>query len=225
MRWFWVVWLLILPVVFGVEIHGTVYDFGLSVLPNSIVEINTTPHQQMVAKDGNYSFSVPAGNYNLTARHEKSDSEISENISVTSQGTYVLDLILLPSLEKDEELLVEVPDVPMVEDVLQDRPATSWLVWVAVFAVLGYLVYKVSRKPVVERVVEKIKEIKEVAVVDELQKVLELIEKEGGRITQKDIRKNFPYSEAKISLMIDELEAKGLVKKVKKGRGNVIIKS
>ncbi len=47
----------------------------------------------------------------------------------------------------------------------------------------------------------------------------------GNSMCLQDIRKNFPYSEAKISLMIDELEAKGLVKKVKKGRGNLILKA
>jgi uncharacterized membrane protein len=42
------------------------------------------------------------------------------------------------------------------------------------------------------------------------------------RITQKDIRKEVPLSEAKISLIIAELEAKGIIRKVKKGRGNII---
>ena len=33
----------------------------------------------------------------------------------------------------------------------------------------------------------------------------------------------FPDSEAKISLVLTELEAKGKIKKIKKGRGNIII--
>ena len=53
--------------------------------------------------------------------------------------------------------------------------------------------------------------------------VIEIIRKEGGRTTQKDIRKMIPLSEAKISLMISELEAKGVVQKIKKGRGNIIV--
>lgn len=221
------VFLLMLPSVLGVTIHGTVYDFGLDKLPDAIVEIDSTPRQQMVAKNGTYSFNVPVGNYSLRARHEKSDSDVVENISATAEGEYVLDLILLPSLEGDEELFMEEPEI--MEELITEKPAVHWLLWVVVFAVLGYLVYKISRKPVqiVEKIIhtEVIKEVKEVAVVEELQKIMEFIEKEGGRTTQKDIRKNFPYSEAKISLMIDDLEAKGLVKKVKKGRGNIIIKA
>lgn len=217
-------WLLILPSVLGVSIHGIVYDFGLNLLPNAVVEINSTPRQLMVAKDGSYSFSVPAGTYSLHAWHNKTDSEIIENITAQEEGDYVLDLILLPTFEADDELLIEA-EAPFEE--LSKKPALSWLVWLVAFVVLGYIVFKVSRKPtkVVEKVIETIKEIREVAVPEELQKIMEFIEKEGGRTTQKDIRKNFPYSEAKISLMIDDLEAKGLIKKVKKGRGNLILKT
>jgi len=221
MKWFWVVLLLMVPSALGVTIHGTVYDFGLNKLSNAIVEINSTPRQQIVAGNGTYSFMVAPGTYALKAIHKKSDSDIVENITAVSEGDYVLDLILLPSFDKDAALLESAPDLPPIEDVIQDTPVTNWLLWIIVFVVLAYLVYKVSRKPIVE----KIKEVKEVPVADELHKVLEFIEKEGGRTTQKDIRKMFPYSEAKISLMIDELEAKGLVKKVKKGRGNLILKA
>jgi uncharacterized membrane protein len=119
---------------------------------------------------------------------------------------------LLPNVD---ELSVETPDVPLVEDVIQDAPITHWLLWLLVFAVLAFVAYKVSRPRNI---------IKEVSVADDLQRILEFVEKEGGRTTQKDIRKNFPYSEAKISLMIDDLEAKGLLKRIKKGRGNIIVK-
>lgn len=212
---FLLVFLVLLPCVLGVTIHGTVYDFGLNKMSNALVEIDSSPRQFVVAVNGTYSFSVPPGDYVLRARDAKSDSEAAENISAVSEGDYVFDLILLPSFE--EELLFEDTEVPFVEDVVQDKPASQWFLWLIVFAVLGYVVHKVSRKPAKEM-------IKEVAVVDELQKILDFIDSEGGRATQKDIRKIFPYSEAKVSLMIDELVSKGLIKKVKKGRGNIILR-
>jgi len=43
------------------------------------------------------------------------------------------------------------------------------------------------------------------------------------RVTQKEMRKQFPVSEAKISLILAELESKGKIEKLKKGRGNIII--
>lgn len=47
--------------------------------------------------------------------------------------------------------------------------------------------------------------------------------KEQQRVTQKEIRKQIPLSEAKVSLIITEMETKGLVQKIKKGRGNIIV--
>lgn len=215
MKWLWVL-LVLLPSVLGATIHGTVYDFGLNKLSNALVDVDTSPKQMMVASDGTYSFSVPVGNYLLRAEYK--DSDIVENVSVSAEGDYVIDLILLPAV--DEVLLAETPEVPFVEDLVQDRPVTHWFLWVVVFVILGFLGYKVSRKPV-EKVV---REVRGIAVPEELQKILEFIDKEGGRTTQKDIRKNFPFSEAKISLMIDELEAHGFIKRIKKGRGNIITK-
>ncbi len=215
MKWLWVL-LVLLPSVLGASIHGSVYDFGLNRLPNALVDIDTSPRQMMVASDGTYSFSVPVGNYLLKATHK--DADVVENVSVSADGDYVIDLILLPSV--DEALLSDVPEVPFVEDAVQDRPVSHWFLWLVVFAILGFIVYKVSRKPV-EKVV---KEIRGIAVPEDLQRILEFIDKEGGRTTQKDIRKNFPFSEAKISLMIDELEAHGFIRRIKKGRGNIIVK-
>ncbi len=57
---------------------------------------------------------------------------------------------------------------------------------------------------------------------EDLAEVVELIRKEGGRITQKELRKKLGYSEAKMSLIIADLERRGIVEKVKKGRGNII---
>ncbi|MBW2971934.1 hypothetical protein KY359_02760 [Candidatus Woesearchaeota archaeon] len=57
----------------------------------------------------------------------------------------------------------------------------------------------------------------------DLNKVIEIIKREGGRTTQKELRKHIPLSEAKISLMISELEHKKIIQKVKKGRGNILI--
>ena len=63
----------------------------------------------------------------------------------------------------------------------------------------------------------------ESAIPSDLQEMLSIIREHEGRITQKDLRLRLNCSEAKASLMITDLEDRGLVKKVKKGRGNVII--
>ena len=57
----------------------------------------------------------------------------------------------------------------------------------------------------------------------ELKKVVSVLKKNGGRMTQKDIRQEFPLSEGKVSLMITELESMGVVKRIKSGRTNVVV--
>ena len=57
----------------------------------------------------------------------------------------------------------------------------------------------------------------------ELDEVVEIIKRFGGRATQKDLREKLPYGEAKVSLIVAELEHLGRIKKFKKGRGNIII--
>ncbi|MBS3149146.1 hypothetical protein J4455_00425 [Candidatus Woesearchaeota archaeon] len=42
-------------------------------------------------------------------------------------------------------------------------------------------------------------------------------------MTQKDIRKELKISEAKVSLILTQLESEGRIKKIKKGRGNIVI--
>lgn len=75
-----------------------------------------------------------------------------------------------------------------------------------------------------EKVKEEIKEKnKEAALPEDLEKIINFIKDNDNRTTQKEIRLKFPFSEAKISLMIADLEARGLIKKLKKGRGNIII--
>lgn len=72
--------------------------------------------------------------------------------------------------------------------------------------------------------------IKEKAKIEELlrtpdvlkKQVIETLEKEK-RMLQKDLRKKFNVSEAKISLLITELEAEGKIKKIKRGRANILV--
>jgi len=55
------------------------------------------------------------------------------------------------------------------------------------------------------------------------ERVLHEIQKSNGRITQKELRKVLAdWSEAKVSMEVTELEEKGAITKLKKGRGNVL---
>jgi uncharacterized membrane protein len=57
----------------------------------------------------------------------------------------------------------------------------------------------------------------------DLQNVMEIIRDQNGRIAQKDLRIILRCSDAKVSLMLVDLERRELIEKFKRGRGNVII--
>ncbi len=61
-----------------------------------------------------------------------------------------------------------------------------------------------------------------VSVPADLQEIIDILRSQGGRMTQKDLRKRLKYSEGKVSLMLIDLEQRGKIKKFKKGRGNIL---
>jgi uncharacterized membrane protein len=62
----------------------------------------------------------------------------------------------------------------------------------------------------------------EASLPEDLKEIMDLIRANGNRITQRELRKKSPYSESKVSLMLSDLEERGLVEKFKRGRGNII---
>ena len=132
----------------------------------------------------------------------------------------MMDLILFPSFEEEEELLEE-SDFDLDTSIVADETSKGWVIAVIGAIVVLLILMRMRGKELIKS--RKQMEEEEAAEAEELKKVLLFIKKEGGRTTQKDIRKAFPQSEAKISLILTELEAKGEIQKIKKGRGNVII--
>lgn len=212
--------LVLVNVCLAATIHGTVYDENLDVLKNAIVEVGSTPQQRFVAKEGTYKFTLPEGSYTLTTKYN--DQIAKEKITIEAEGDYVLDLFLFPSFEEEEELLEEIEEISVEDEYFEEEKiskTTLTIISIMIVLVLTAVIFYSlkSKKPKVKAGIEDIKED------DETKKYLEFIKKEGGRTTQKEIRKNFPMSEAKISLIITELEHKGKVQKIRKGRSNVVI--
>jgi uncharacterized membrane protein len=66
------------------------------------------------------------------------------------------------------------------------------------------------------------KEHSKLNLPEDLKELLEMVRASGNRITQRELRKKSPYSESKVSLMLSDLEERGLIEKFKRGRGNII---
>jgi len=200
-------------------IHGTVYDLSLKKLSNSIVEINTSPKQIKVAENGTYSFNVPNGIYKIKAQLMQKNNvmaSVEEDIAIAQDGSYVLDLILFPDIEEG----TEDPGIDINGNAIDggnnDKIFLIGFIVLFTSGIAAGIIYflKIRKKENAEKIPEN---------GNDTEQVIKIIKEEGGRTTQKEIRKQIPLSEAKISLMIAELEHNGTVEKIKKGRGNIII--
>jgi uncharacterized membrane protein len=226
------------PMTHAAVITGTTYDgLTLDVLPNTIVTINTTPAQTKLVKDGQYSFEVPIGKYTLKGTYLEQGIVVQEalhTLNVEKDGTYTVDLILLPDLGN-------IPDEPLPDD----EPPLSWIeqvvagpvMWLLLLGIVlagaGYAILQTKRHTQTRYAKEEEtkdsrptpdKEVGEEIHLDRYAiEVLNDLKRGGNRLTQKELRSMINIGEAKVSLVVSEMETYGLIKKIKKGRGNILI--
>jgi uncharacterized membrane protein len=261
---------------FAATIHGTVYEWeSFKPLDNAVVEINSTPEQNFVATNANYSFNLTPGTYLITANYFEGKTIVytaKEEVVISDKGEYVHDLLLFPTY--NEELLnhsgFEVPNLNFDETKHVDQANSHNYVFVSVFFVFilillraSYFIKKRYLKPLVitnsfpdedkepktlqpESPIDEeenlddtfeisstlpatssvdvgdLQEDHEINLPEDLKELLNLIRTNGNRITQRELRKKSPYSESKVSLMLSDLEERGLIEKFKRGRGNII---
>jgi len=213
-----------LSISLAVTLHGTIYEWStLEPLKDCIIEVNSTPAQQLISKDGNYSFQLPIGNYQITAKYYENNSlllESMDKVSVVSDGIYLLDIIMFPAIDLGEPLFNETD--PNLEEQYLFTDQNNWMniafFSIALTAVILLLASKIRTRKngPGEALAEKPAKLSK-----ETRQVLEIVQREQ-RLTQKELRKKLPWSEAKVSLVVADLEERGLIKKIKKGRGNIL---
>jgi len=231
---------------YAATIYGNIYDSDLEKMEGRIeVEVDSSPRQYQVSTDGTYSFFLLVGKYTIKAKYEEYGRLkyiAEERIVVRDEGRFIHDIVMYPSPEEEERLLNKTLEIP--EDDSNGKQTIFLFVIIGSVFVISILlvVYFLRKEKKKEHIQEKeegsfsateekkgeipgsFDETKEeVESPESLDRVIRIIKENNGRVTQKDIRKQIPLSEAKISLMITELEDKGIVKRIKKGRGNIII--
>lgn len=219
-------------------LKGSIYNSNLDLEKDVLVEVNSAPAQKVLSKDGNYEFKLSLGKYKLTAL--KGTISVTENIEIVKDGEYALDLFMISDLEDESDLWDEA-DEELVIDVL-DEGSSFWkyafLVLIGLIVAVGVYFFlvggkKSEKKESLGQILAEIKgepETKTEPIAEEvpestdLNRALEIIKKHDGRIYQTELRKEMmDLSEAKVSLILTELEHKGMVEKIKKGRGNVVL--
>ncbi|HIH70385.1 helix-turn-helix transcriptional regulator [Methermicoccus shengliensis] len=198
-------------------VHGTVYQWDtLEPLPNVVIEVNTTPHQVMVSTTGTYSLFLDNGTYRIEASYIVDGMPVlyaSDVITVRGDGEYVLDLLLFPP----EDIAPELPDIaPELPEAQQNEGVPLYALLAIAGTAFAVLYVMLNRTSV------RMAKVNAPYLPDDISKALDIIERAGGRITQKELRAELGSSEAKVSLLVSEMEHRGLVEKVKVGRGNVI---
>lgn len=223
-------------------LYGTVYDARLNALPKALVEINTTPRQTMVATRGEYSFNVSPGYYKIKAVFENAST--NTEALVASEGEFRIDLVMIDvdigELNADETSLPSTLNETLAEEKTQPPTQGETLAFFAIAALAAAALVatalfftrfkkqtkieaKTTARKKARREVARIVKEKRVALTREQRELLEKIKGAGSRLTQRELRKQVDYSEAKVSLDLDVLESQGLIKRIKKGRGNIII--
>jgi uncharacterized membrane protein len=215
------------PAAGAATIHGVAYDYSLDLLKGAVLRINSTPEQSVVLSDGTYRIELPTGKYNLKAGYYSDGRLImsdEQNVTIVDNGDYVIDLILLPELDFNESIFGGEQEIGDFEiDELEKNPEADYsLVIIVLLIILAALIIVYLMKPKKPATKEPAKGIKSSEIPEDLREVLDILKESGGRMNQKDLRNELPCSEAKVSLMVSDLEQRGLVKRFKKGRGNVI---
>lgn len=130
-------------------IHGTVYEWNtFKPLKNSVVEINSTPEQNFVATDSEYSFNLTPGTYTINASYIEGNRVVyksQEEVIISDEGEYIHDLLLFPP--SHEELLnqdnFEVPDLDYEETGPVSQAKYQYAVLVSAFLALIVLLLAV----------------------------------------------------------------------------------
>ncbi len=221
-------------------VHGYIYSWSDFEKPlnNVIIEINTIPVQSIVATNGSYLFDgIPPGNFTIRAKYYRNNvMELSseEDIRIMEkEGRFNIDMLLFPPTDPELEYL---GDINLTGDIVQKNesdltPYTLIVIFVLILmvAAIGLYYYSGKKKLPEVEVADEIKELQPVVkkerkdLPDDLKDLNAMILRKGGRVTQKELRAEMKCSEAKVSLMLDDLEDRGYIKKIKKGRSNIII--
>ena len=222
--------ILLIPLVSAATLKGSIYGSNLELETDVLIEID---NQKYLSKEGTYTFELEVGDYTLTAT--KGFIATSEEIKVT--GTNVFDVFLLDDFTDEDDLWKDTEEQFFTEDVIEDSKYAIWRYILGGLILLALLIrlfwvrkkfgslskfrrhHKAENRKTTEKHQEEIDN--EPGYLD---RVIEIIKKNDGRIHQKTLRKEMlDISESKVSLILTELEHKGKIERIKKGRGKVII--
>lgn len=204
-------------------VHGDIIKSQNDDSTKTLIRIEGKFTYQMITKNSNYSIFLPDGEYTLQSQGISNDGQIVSSVS--------------------NKLNIGADDQRI--DLLLKKEDTTQYYIVIIIAILiaAIAIWKMKSKTInsqtqqkqiiqtqteeIEEVIEEttpIENSKKNELDEDAKKVIAIIESNEGRITQKELRQTLGFSEAKLSLIVSELESMQIVKKFKRGRGNIVKK-
>jgi uncharacterized membrane protein len=210
-----------LPFSHAAKISGAIYDTSLTPIEKVVISINTTPEQKMVSKYGGYHFFVEPGEYELTATLtiNRESIIIAKDVVVVTESNAQADIIR--DLLMSENIILPVEKKTLTGTIL-DFFKSPFPYIAIIILILGLLFLHQKNRDKTKKQSTEIMQTQSLSADDKLkQKILEIIEHKK-QTTQKYIRQQFTLSEAKISLILKELEDAQKITRIKEGRVNII---
>ncbi|MBI5133586.1 MAG: hypothetical protein HZA83_02635 [Thaumarchaeota archaeon] len=219
---------LLLTFLHAATVYGEIIDpEDFEALNNTIIKISGPTTMQIIASE-NYSVDLAPGAYNMTAQYIENGKlkyYAKETITVGNEIVH-FDIIPLP-LDFQQVYDVDFEELPDVPE--KQEPGGDALIVVAVFAiaiiVIMFFVYRGKNKKqdgAGYATPDTKLETKRYVPDSDGKTVLKILEENEGRLTQKELRQILKWSEAKMSLVVAELEATGKIIRIKKGRENIL---
>ena len=211
-------------------ISGKIYDSNLQPVNTALVQI-TQPKQITLATNANYTFNLSKGEYEIQVAAVVNNKNLTYKDNITIENSDVTyDIILIENQVIDNSLNQLTQSLNENYSVNYQKPQENNQFDYAPFALLllaaliAIFAFKNKKpKPTTNLtthneslILEKADEYKE--------QILSLLDKQGGAASQKELRSELPWSEARVSIELTELEKQGRIKRVKTGRANLIKK-
>lgn len=221
---------LITCIVNAYTISGKIYDSNLNPVNTALVQINS-PKQISLATNANYTFNLSKGEYEIQVAAVVNNKNLTYKDNITIENSDVTyDIILIENQVIDSSLNQLTQSLNENYSVNYQKPQENnqfdytpfaLLLLAALIAIFAFKNKKPKPTtnlitPSESLILEKADEYK--------QQILSLLDKQGGAASQKELRSELPWSEARVSIELSELEKQGKIKRVKTGRANLIKK-
>ncbi|MCL5011492.1 MAG: winged helix-turn-helix transcriptional regulator [Candidatus Marsarchaeota archaeon] len=238
-----VFFLFFLNFIAAATVYGFVYDINLNPARGYEVTVNSTPVQTIILNDsGFYSFQLPTGFFVLSVYPPTAPENLTvQNLTITTNGSFEVDLLAFdfPLPNASIDVLSNLSNVTSSFGNLSksfgssvgnnfsnnsfSRPPPQFFPFDFLIAlILAIFVVSVGVLFILLRRQKPAESNGMVVLTGDEKVVLDKIKELEGRTSQKDLRKNLSLSESAVSIALASLEDKGLIVKIKKGRGNII---